>query len=262
MSRKLLVLNALFLAVAALAAASIGRQILTPRPLPGLGRAPAVATTPPPPTDAPAPRPTAYAVVAARNLFSPTRTETTMEATPTPVLAAKPNLYGVVLRQGKPSVAYLQDPVNKRVNPYRIGDSVSGGKLSSIKRDSVTIERPDGTFDVALRDPAKPRPAAATGPGAPATPALVPSPGALPGVPPRPLLPLPTPGQTLPTLPRAQTAPPVAQEPATTENPAAQGRRLPFNFLRRLPQAPPAGQTPGPMQPLPAPSAPIQGQQD
>jgi hypothetical protein len=70
---------------------------------------------------------------------------------------------------------------------------------------------------------------------------------------------LPTPGQTPTLQPRAQTTPPAAQEPATAES---QGRRLPFNFLRRLPQPPTAGQAPGATQPPPAPGAPTQGQQD
>jgi len=144
MSRKLLVLNGLFLAIAALAAASIARQFLTPRPLPGPGRAPAVAASAAPQAESPPAPAAAYAVVAARNLFSPTRTETGGEAAGPAPIVAKPNLFGVVLRQGKPSIAYLEDPLSRRVNPYRIGDPVSGGTLQSITRDSVTIERPDG----------------------------------------------------------------------------------------------------------------------
>ena len=261
MSRKLLVLNGLFLAIAALAAASIARQLLTPRPLSGPGKAPAVATSAAPQAESPPAPAAAYAVVAARNLFSPTRTETGGEAAGPAPIVAKPNLFGVVLREGKPSIAYLEDPLSRRVNPYRIGDPVSGGTLQSITRDSVTIERPDGKFSVALRDPAKPRPAPTTAvvPGAVGTPAI--TPGVLPGAAPRPPVTVtPTPSQPPGLIPRAQITPP-PQEPASAETPGAQGRRLPFNFLRRLPPTT-SGQPPGATQPTPAPSAPPQGKQD
>lgn len=257
MSRKLLVLNGLFLAVTALAVASITRQVLTPRPLPGPARS-ATAVAPPAQPEAPPVAGGAYAVIAARNPFSPTRTETPGAAAAPAAVVAKPGLYGVVLRQGKPPVAYLEDPVSKRTSGYRIGDTVAGGKLRAIKRDSVTIERGDGQFDVALRDPSKPR-------AAPPTPAAA---GAAPGTAPRPLAPIPGPASPQPpAVPGAQVAPPATQQGAVGDASATQGRRLPFNFMRRLRpptagQAPAVGPPPAVAPPPAAPGAPLQGQQD
>jgi hypothetical protein len=164
-----------------------------------------------------------------------------------PVAAAaanvpKPNLYGVVLREGAP-IAYLEDPSSKRVSGYRIGDAVAGGTVQAISADSVSIARPDGKIDVRLRDPGKPRPA-----GAPATAATTPGaqpvgaqplPGVIPPVaPPVAAVPHPQPGQPV-------VAVPVPGQPAGIPqpgqvNPAVPGRRpLPPNLLRRLPQVPP-----------------------
>jgi hypothetical protein len=105
-----------------------------------------------------------YAVIASRNLFSPTRTEApppppaAAAPPPAPVLP-KPNLFGVVLQDGTP-VAYLEDPVTKRVARYRVGDNVAGGKVKTINADTVMLARPEGEVTVRLHDPTRPKPAA------------------------------------------------------------------------------------------------------
>ena len=107
-----------------------------------------------------------HTVVASRNLFSPTRTEAPVTpvappAPPAPVLP-KPNLFGVVLQDGTP-IAYLEDPVTKRVARYRVGDSVAGGTVQAIGADTVMLARPEGQVAVRLHDPTRPKAAAAPG---------------------------------------------------------------------------------------------------
>lgn len=239
MPKRLLVLNAVFAVVSALSAFYIARQFMTPLPIPVAPRSRPAPTAPTVARNGDEPRPpaAAYAVVSVRNLFSPTRTE----APPTAVAGAstvplvKPNLFGVVLREGAP-IAYLEDPTTKRVAGYRIGDSIIGGTIQTISSDSVVIGRPDGQVDVRLRDPGKPRPAA--------TAAAVPQqPGVAPGIPGG------VPSASLPGIipPAATAAVPVPQPgvvpPAVAGQPGAPiipGRRtLPPNLLRRFPQAPP-----------------------
>ena len=77
----------------------------------------------------------------------------------------KPFLHGVVMNGGK-SRAFLEDPVAKRTFGYSVGDTVAGGRVQSISADRVIIARPDGLLEVLLQDPAKPRPAPTTAPGA------------------------------------------------------------------------------------------------
>jgi hypothetical protein len=114
-----------------------------------------------------------YNVVAARSLFSPSRTETSAAATAASA-APKPFLHGVVVDEAR-SRAFLEDPTSKKVYGYAIGDTVSGGKLEAIRADRVVIARPDGKVEVLLRDPSKPQPApvAATA-GAPTVPGRAP----------------------------------------------------------------------------------------
>lgn len=236
MPRKLLLINALLIAIAAGSVVFIARQVMAPMPIPqaGKGRAPvAEAERPAEPGRPPA---AAYNMVASKNLFSPTRTEAPVN----PAAAAtanvpKPNLFGVVLREGAP-IAYLEDPTTKRVSGYRIGDAVAGGTVQAINSDSVSISRPDGKMDVRLRDPGKPRPA-----GQPATAA------ATPGV--QPVLNQPLPGVIPPTVAAPAQPPVVAGQPAIGPQPGQPGvqppiipgrRPLPPNLLRRLPQVPPA----------------------
>jgi hypothetical protein len=158
-------------------------------------------------------------MIATRNLFSPMRSE----APPAPEKPAaalpKPNLFGVVVRDGG-SIAYLEDPLTKRIAGYRQGDSIAGGTVQTISGDRIVLARPDGNVDVRLHDPSKPRPPAP----APAPPAGT-TPRAAPGVPP---------GTT-----------PVPGAPPTAEAPVPGRRPLPPSLLRRLPPSA-TGATPMP----------------
>src|SRR3989475_11843541 len=103
----------------------------------------------------------AYGVHATRSVLSPPRSEwpgAGMAGGPA-VNIVKPSLHGVVLRDGAP-IAYLEDPLTKRIAGYRIGDPIAGGTVKTISADAVVIARPDGVVDVRLRDPSKPRPPA------------------------------------------------------------------------------------------------------
>lgn len=212
MPKRLMLLNAALVAVAAVCALYVARQLLTSTPLPPSGRSSAPAPSAAP---APAPRPEAgaYGVVATRNLFSPTRSDTQAAARDggMAVPVVKPILHGVVLREDAP-VAYLEDPSIKRVAGYRVGDSIVGGTVQRIAADHVVINRPEGAVDIRLRDPSKPRPAAA------ATPAAD---GAQPGADDPPTVLAPTPS----SLGTPPTAGPLPLQP---------GRR-PFPLLRRVP---------------------------
>ena len=183
MGRKLLVLNVLLGGVSLFCAAFIVEQLgfsspsaPAARPRPPAAAGAAAAATP----AAPRPPAAAYNVVATRNVFSPTRTETTEAPGAGAALAVvKLTLHGVVLRDTNP-IAYLEDPLTKRVAGYRIGDTIAGGKVEAIAADRVVIARPEGTVDVRLRDPSKPRPAPpapAAAPGAPGVPGAPPAVG-------------------------------------------------------------------------------------
>lgn len=242
MSKRLLALNVGMAAVAALAIVYIVKQAMTPMPMPGTGRArPTVPATTAVSENTPRPPVGSYGVVTARNLFSPTRSEAPaagIAATMAPLV--KPNLFGVVLREGTP-IAYLEDPATKRVAGYRVGDSIVGGTVQKISADSVVIARPDGPVDVRLRDPSRPRPPVVAQPptGAPGPPPVAGStlPGVIPptSVPPQIAQPVP-PGQMPPgQMPPGQVAPGqvVPGQPPAGFIP---GRRpLPPNLLRRMP---------------------------
>ncbi len=197
MSKRLLLLNLVLIGVAAVLAGLLVQTFTTARQLPR----PPVKTTPPPPPVAVtkdgevpdrAPLPS-YSVIATKSLFNPNRAESgTVQVAPT----AKPILQGVVLRDDKPS-AFLEDPATKKVLPYKVGDTVAGGQLERIEMDRVVIRRGEGTFEVLLKDPSKPKPVAPTPvvptarPGAPpaqpqaqapATPAVQPPPPAPPNI--------------------------------------------------------------------------------
>ena len=228
MSRRLVILNAVLVVVAVTAVGYIVRELrVKPAPVSApVAAAPVPVAAPPP---APAPPTGGSAVVASRNLFSPTRSES---VAPSPAAAAaaalpKPNLFGVLLRETAP-VAYLEDPTTKRVAAYRLGDSIAGGTVTKITADQVVLNRPEGDVNVRLRDPSKPRPPAPV-----ATPTLPGAPGApvVPGG--RGVQPL-VPGA-------AQATPPgsiVQSPPGATGQPDAPvlpRRPLPPNLLRRLP---------------------------
>jgi hypothetical protein len=226
MPKTLLIGNVVLLAAAALFVVLMVRTARTPWPAPSPVRArPAPAQTAPP-AEADAKSPTApqsYASIATRNLFSPTRTEAPPSAVAAPpaVVLPKPNLYGVIVRESTP-IAYLEDPVTKRVGGYRLGDTIAGGTVKDITSDRVTLARPDGNIDIRLHDPSRPRPAAPP-PAAAAAPGAPPVPGAQP----------PRPAPATPPTVGPTPAPPTA-EPGTPPR-----RALPPSLLRRLPPAAP-----------------------
>ena len=198
MSKKILALNVVLAGVAVFLAIWLVRDLAATRPLPSPVARKAGGVAAPENTaaeNAAQDRLTAYNVIVAKYLFSPSRTEGAPEvAKPVVPLPPKPILLGVVV-DGPSSRAYLEDPSTKRVFGYQVGDSVAGGKLEKIADDRIQISRSDGVLDVLLRDPTKPRPPApvqAAPPGAPGAPppARVDSPPvAPPGVPGRPPIP-------------------------------------------------------------------------
>jgi hypothetical protein len=242
MRRRLLIINAILLFIAAGSVAFIARELMVAMPMPMASRT-RPAAAPAARSEAPARNQAgAYTSVAARNLFSPTRTESPPSALAAATPAMKPNLYGIVLRDSAP-MAYLEDPTTKRVAGYRVGDSVAGGTVQTISADGVVIARPDGNVDVRLRDPSKPRPAAppatAAAPGAQPAAQPVAGPAVLPGVIP-PAAGVPgavAPGPAVAQPPLVQPQPGQVQQPTTPQ--LVPGRRpLPPNLLRRLPQGP------------------------
>ena len=235
MPKPLLALNAALVVVSVLLVGYIVRQVTAPRPRPLPARAPAAAASAASIQPGTRPPAAAYGAVASRNLFSPTRSEAA--ALPAianaPINAPRPNLFGVILRDGAP-VAYLEDPSTKRVAGYRVGDSVGGGTVQSIAADHVVLARPDGNVSVQLRDPTRPRPAPVAQPPAPG--------GVVPLQPPPPAAAIPgqvaIPQPGAPMIPQPMPAPPaVGQLP---DQGASTRRPLP-NLLRRMPQ----GMTPG-----------------
>ena len=211
LSKPLWFVNALLLAVAIFFGVSLVRDLTRSRPLP----------PPPTPHRVQGPAPSAedaapavaedklvnYNVIVAKHLFTPSRTEGgAVPATPAAPPPPKPMLLGVVV-DGAKSRAYLEEASTKRVFGYKIGDTVSGGRLDQITEEKVVIVRPDGAIDVLLRDPSKPRPPAPGQPGV--TPP--PGPGAQAGTPAVPGQVAP-PGQP-PIIPRALRRLPVEQPP-------------------------------------------------
>jgi hypothetical protein len=216
MFRRLPLITVLLVAVSLAFAGLIARELTTVPRAPASRPQPAasVAAAPAAPA-APASAATTYTVVASRNLFSPTRSEAppapaTPPAPPPPVLP-KPNLFGVILIEGTP-VAYLEDPVSKRVARYRIGDSVAGGTVKAIESDTVMLLRPEGQITVRLHDPTRPRPAM---PAMPNVPGAHPTPG-MPAAP-------PAPGGTPPSIAPPEGRPTITQ-PRRSLPPGALGR--------------------------------------
>lgn len=265
MPRRLLLVNIVLAAVSALCIVVIAKQLTSSRPAPSARNrpAPAATTEPAPGGDSRQPM-QAYNVIAARNMFSPTRNEATGPASAgaAPSLAVKPVMHGVVLREGSP-IAYLEDPLTKRTAGYRIGDPIAGGTVQTISADTVVIARPDGMVDVRLRDPSKPRPAPAPpGQGQPGQqqplPGQSPAGGQLPN---QGIQPVTGPGQPPPRVfapPGMPVVPQVPQQPipppAAVQAPVP-GQPIPFSrpspsLGRRMPPIPqdPSGQ------PQPAPN--------
>ena len=176
MGKRLLALNLLLAAASLVFFVQLIRVLSAPSPLPPPSVPPAVKTLTPRTEGLPPAQPSlaAYSVVATKNLFSPNRSEVIAQLAPT----ATPILHGVVI-DGGTRVAYLEDPVTKRVFGYKTGDSVAGGQLEQIEPDRVVIKRPEGPLEVKLVDPSKPKPKTPSI-TPPASGALPPDAGALP----------------------------------------------------------------------------------
>ncbi len=200
MTRRLLLLNVVVGLVGCVFAAGLTREMLAAHPLPSppAPRDARPAAAPASASPASAPAPASYGVIAAKNLFSPSRSEA--PAGPVAGVGPKPLLHGVVV-DGPKSRAFLEDPVAKRTFGYAVGDTIGGGRVESISADRVVIGRTDGLVEVLLQDPAKPKaptpaapspapaaaPSAATPPRAGATPAAAearPPTAPVPAVPP------------------------------------------------------------------------------
>jgi len=263
MPRRLVAINVVLAAVSVLCIGLVVKQIAAGRPaVPPRGRSPIAAPAEPAPAGDSRHAPQAYNVIATRNMFSPTRSETAGPAVAgnAPALVAKPSLHGVVLREGSP-IAYLEDPLTKRIAGYRIGDPIAGGTVQTISADAVVISRPDGMVDVRLRDPSKPRPAPSQPSGQPGVPGQPPVPGMPPGggqLPGQGVIPVPGPAQPPPRAFTPSGIPVPGQPPLpppAIQGPGGQATPLPFprpapSLGRRMPPVPqdPSGQ------PLPAPS--------
>jgi hypothetical protein len=182
MSRRLLVLNVVLGIVSIALAAGIVRTLTVRRALPAMAAPPAV-TVPPQATasDSADPGLSSFAVITARNPFSPGRNEM---AVATAASVAKPILHGVVI-DGAKSRAFLEDPAAKRVAGYSVGDMIGGGRIHQITDDKVVIERPEGLLEILLQDPSKPKaPTVIAAPGQPSPAGAVAQPVAVPGAPP------------------------------------------------------------------------------
>ena len=195
MLRRLPLVTALLVALALAFAGLIARELTfvprapVTRPQPAASVAAAAGASAAAPAAPESNTAANYAVVASRNLFSPTRSEAPVAPPtppPPPPVLPKPNLFGVILIEGTP-VAYLEDPVSKRVARYRGGDTVAGGTVKSIESDTVMLLRPEGQVTVRLHDPTRPRPAMPMTQQAPGahTPPLPTAPPAMGGIPPQ-----------------------------------------------------------------------------
>jgi hypothetical protein len=255
MSKRLLAVNILLGAISLVSVGFIVKHLVTPHRVSAPRSRAATTAAAPAPTAAEARPPVqAYSGVATRNLFNPTRTESAVAATPgggQVVNIVKPNLHGVVLRDGSP-IAYLEDPLTKRIAGYRIGDPIAGGTVQTISADAVVIARPDGMVDVRLRDPSKPRPQPAAAPPQPGAPGQQPVPG---GAVAPPAVPTPQPTGGGPVVPPRAFAPPTTQPvPGVLPQPNPAFPNIPFgrpspSLGRRLPPQPAeGGGTPAPQQ--------------
>jgi len=192
MSGRLRIANVALGLVGCLLVAGLGRELLAAHPLPPppvprparpVALTAAAATATPPPSGA------AYGVIAAKNLFSPSRSEA--QAGLAVAAGPRPVLHGVVM-DGPKSRAYLEDPVLKRTFGYVVGDTIGGGRVDSIAVDRVVIVRGDGLLEVLLHDPSKPKPAPTASAPAPAAPAPGPAAQAPAAAAPAPWPPAPT----------------------------------------------------------------------
>src|SRR5260370_15105312 len=154
MPRRLLILNILLGALSCFFAVVLIREVLVvpPLPPPPVLR-PAPSPSPPLPTTAPEAA-AAYGAIAAKNLFSPSRSEMIAHAV---VAGPTPRLHGVGMN-GQKTRAYLEDPVTKRIMGYAVGDSIGGGRLQAIRADRRFVGRPHGPVEGVALDRLKPKP--------------------------------------------------------------------------------------------------------
>ena len=211
MSRRLLLFSVPVAGLGLVFAVLLVRELVVSKPLPPPPAVRASQAPPPGPSATRAPGRSAgadlgdYGMVAARSLFSPGRSETS--ATAPARAAGKPVLQGVVL-DGPRSRAYLEDSLVKGVFGYTVGDTMGQGQITTISTDRVMIKGPEGTFEVLLNDPAKPKPAA---------PGVVPAASAQPRPPAVP---------AAPAVSRAMPGPLTGQQPGAG-GPPASGRQSP-----------------------------------
>jgi hypothetical protein len=172
MSKRLLLLNLVLVAVGAAFAVQLVRTLPARRGLPPPPPLQTLQAAPERKAEAHLAQPAlpSYGPIATKNLFNPNRSEPLAAA---PVAGAKPLLHGVVVDEGA-STAFLEDPVSKKVFGYKAGDPVAGGHLERVEKDRVVIRSGETTFEVLLRDPSKPRPRAPTLPAQPGAPTLPP----------------------------------------------------------------------------------------
>jgi hypothetical protein len=176
MSRRLYLIAVPVAALGLVFAVALLREIFVSRPLPPppVARGSQAAGAPGPvagPVRGAGGDLGAYSMVPARSIFSPTRSETATVAAAKP--AGRPILHGVVL-DGPRSRAYLEDSLVKGVFGYTVGDTVGQGQITTINSDRIMISGPEGTYEVLLNDPSKPKPG---------TPGVVPAQPRQPGVP-------------------------------------------------------------------------------
>lgn len=177
-----LVLDAVLAGLALAAGIATVRELVEGRPLPPIharvpsAPRPASIAASVDPSAPPRGAPVEYGVIAARNLFAPSRGEVTVAAVPAAAGGAPPSILHGVLLDGERSRAYLDDPVARRVFGYGVGDRVGGGRIERILDDRVVIRGPHGDVEIMLRDPSKPPPeppvlTKGRAPGPPAGPA-------------------------------------------------------------------------------------------
>jgi type II secretion system (T2SS) protein C len=197
LSKRVLLLNVILAGVAVFFAVVLVRDLTHSRPLPRPPVPRAARTAAPAEETADSAvageKLAAYNVIVTKHLFNPSRSEAASTAAGTPAAPPppKPILLGVVV-DGPKSRAYLEDTSTKRVFGYQIGDTIAGGRIDQITEDKVVIVRADGSTEVLLHDPSKPKPAAAPPPAGaaqrPGSPAPAPAPRAenppVPGQPP------------------------------------------------------------------------------
>lgn len=241
-NRLLLLADALLVVAAVVLAVRVygvwtARPAAPPVPAPTAAPETAPASGPTPP--AARPPLSAFAVVAERNLFSPTRTEAGSDparsATPaaSSAPAARPRLYGVLLGVDG-GRAYLEDPRTRKIFAYKIGDSIADNRLEQIQADRVVMRRGGEVFEVLLRDPSKPKPPVAPQP--PAAAGRPQPPGTVPGSPGSPIFPG-VPVTPAPQAPGAFGAP--GSEPTAPVRPTPRVPRRLFPEPGRPPTAAP-----------------------